>query len=309
MKKVLVIAGPTASGKTAFSIAMAHLLHAEIISGDSIQVYRGCDIGSGKVTPEEMDGIHHDLIDILSPKERYTSADFQQMARSLIDRSDGLKIICGGTGMYLKACLYDYSFEEEEGPSTDPKWEAYSDEELYAMLQKVDPKQCEKIHPHNRRRVMRSLTIYERSGKPQSEIVAAQKHEMLYDAFIAGCTMDRDVLYARINHRVEGMFEAGLEKEVRELLRQGVTFDDACMQGIGYQEWKPYIEGTCTKEEVMQKIQQNSRQFAKRQYTWLNHQMPVHWFNSLEENERREMQEEILQWYQKGTRGNENGKL
>jgi tRNA dimethylallyltransferase len=299
MKKVLVIAGPTASGKTAFSIQMAHALQAEIISGDSIQVYRGCDIGSGKVTPAEMDGVKHDLIDILSPKERYTSADFQQMARKLIDESDVRKIICGGTGMYLKACLYDYSFEDEEGPSTDPKWEAYSDEELYDMLLKVDPKQCEKIHPHNRRRVMRSLTIYERTGKPQSEIVAQQKHEMIYDTFIAGCTMDRDVLYERINHRVEGMFAAGLEEEVKKLLASGVDFSDACMQGIGYQEWKPYFAGTCTKEEVLMEIQKNSRQFAKRQYTWLNHQMPVHWFNSLDQQDTKRMRDEIMAWYQK----------
>ena len=299
MKKVLVIAGPTASGKTAFSIQMAHRLNAEIISGDSIQVYRGCDIGTGKVTPDEMDGVRHDLIDILSPKDRYTSADFQKMARELIDGSEGLKIICGGTGMYLKACLYDYDFEEEEGPSTDPKWEAYSDEELYAMLQKVDSKQCEKIHPHNRRRVMRSLTIYERSGRPQSEIVARQNHEMLYDAWIAGCTMDRDVLYERINKRVEGMFAAGLEAEVKQLLASGVIFSDACMQGIGYQEWKPYIEGTCSLEDVKSEIQKNSRQFAKRQYTWVNHQMPVHWFNSLDAEDTKRMSDEIAAWYQK----------
>lgn len=299
MKKVLVIAGPTASGKTSFSIQMAKMLKAEIISGDSIQVYRGCDIGSGKVTAAEMAGVHHDLIDILSPKDRYTSADFQKMARDLIDHADGLKIICGGTGMYLKACLYDYSFGEEEGPSTDPKWEAYSDDELYALLQKVDPKQCEKIHPHNRRRVMRSLTIYEREGRPQSEIVADQKHEMLYDAFIAGCTMDRDVLYERINRRVEGMFASGLEAEVKELLNQGVTFSDACMQGIGYQEWQPYFAGSCSSEEVKLEIQKNSRQFAKRQYTWLNHQMPVHWFNSLDAKDTKRMADEIQQWYQK----------
>jgi tRNA dimethylallyltransferase len=299
MKKVIVIAGPTASGKTSFAIQLAKDLHAQILSGDSIQVYRGCDIGSGKVTKEEMAGIHHDLIDILSPKERYTSADFQKMARHIIDESDGLKIICGGTGMYLKACLYDYTFEEETGPSTDPKWEAYSDEELYAMLLKVDPKQCEKIHPHNRRRVMRSLTIYERNGRLQSEIVAEQEHTMIYDAFIAGCTMDRNTLYQRIDTRVEGMFQAGLEEEVKKLLASGVTFDDACMQGIGYQEWEPYIAGEISREEVMKEIQKDSRQFAKRQYTWLNHQMPVHWFNSLDEKDAQRMRDEIKAWYQK----------
>lgn len=298
MKKVLVIAGPTASGKSDFAVHMAHLLNAEIISGDSIQVYQGCNIGSGKVTEEEKEGVPHALIDILSPKERYTSADFQKMARSIIDEHEPLQIICGGTGMYLKACLYDYSFQEEEGPSTDPKWDAYSNEELYAMLQKVDPKQCEKIHPNNRKRTMRSLTIYERSGKPQSEIVAQQEHTMIYDAFIVGCTMEREVLYNRINQRVEKMFQQGLEKEVRQLLEQGVTFKDACMQGIGYQEWEPFIEGRSTIEEVKAEIQKDSRQFAKRQYTWLNHQMEVHWFTPQDEKDKTRMENEILDWYE-----------
>ncbi len=296
MKKVLVIAGPTASGKTAFSIDLAKRYKAEIISGDSIQVYKGCDIGSGKVREDEKQGIVHHLIDILTPFDRYTSADFQKMARNIIDTSDAFQIICGGTGMYLKACLYDYTFEEEEGASTDPRWEKYTDEELYAMLLKVDPKQCEKIHPHNRRRVMRSLTIFERSGKPQSEIVAEQEHKMIYDTLILGCTMDRQVLYERINKRVEGMFEAGLEQEVRTLLDQGVSFDNACMQGIGYKEWKPYFEGQCSKEEVKAEIQKHSRQFAKRQYTWFNHQMPVVWFNPQEEADRTRVMQQVDQW-------------
>lgn len=299
MKKVLVIAGPTASGKTAFAIHMAHQLKAEIISGDSIQVYRGCDIGSGKVTAEEREGIPHALIDILSPKDRYTSADFQRMAREKIDASDALQIICGGTGMYLKACLYDYSFAKEEGPSTDPKWDSCSDEKLYAMLMKVDPKQCEKIHPHNRRRIMRSLTIYERNGRPQSEIVAHQDHKMIYDAFIAGCTMEREQLYARIDQRVDKMFAQGLENEIQRLLKSGVNFTDACMQGIGYQEWKPYIKGGCTSDQVKEQIKIHSHQFAKRQYTWFNHQMPVHWFNSLEPEDVQRMSSEIKIWSQK----------
>lgn len=299
MKKVLVIAGPTASGKTAISIKLAKKYNAEIISGDSIQVYRGCDIGSGKITEEEKEGVKHYLIDILSPKERYTSKEFQQSCRKIIDESDDLKIICGGTGMYLKACLYDYDFQEEEGPSTDPKWENYSDEELYAMLQKVDPKQCEKIHPNNRRRVMRSLTIYERSGKPQSEIVSNQKHEMIYDAFIIGCTMEREQLYNRINRRVEGMFRQGLEQEVKQLLSQGVNFTDACMQGIGYREWQPYFNHEATLEEVKTEIQKDSRQFAKRQYTWFNHQMEVHWFNPLDQEDVLRIEKEIEEWVNK----------
>ncbi len=300
MKKVLVIAGPTAAGKTGFSITMAEKLNAEVISGDSIQVYRGLDIGSGKVTKEEMGNIPHHLIDILSPKDSYSSADFQRMARKIIDESDTPMIICGGTGLYLKVCLYDYSFnKEEKGPSTDPALEQYTNEELYAMLEKIDPVQIQKIHVNNRKRLMRSLTIAQRSGKPQSEIEKEQSHEMIYDAFIAGCTMDREKLYARINRRVEMMFEHGLKKEIETLLNQGVTFSDASMQGIGYKEWESYFRGNMTEEEVKEEIQKHSRQFAKRQYTWFRHQMPVHWFDISEKEDTERMINEIMAWYQR----------
>ena len=297
MKKVLVIAGPTASGKTAFSIRMAKLMNAEIISGDSIQVYKGLDIGSGKVTKEEMDGIKHHLIDILDPSDSYSAADFQRMARKIIEDSKRPVIICGGTGLYLKSCLYDYVFNEEEGPSADPELEKLDNDALYALLKEKDPVQAEKIHPNNRRRVMRSLTILQRSGKPQSEAEAEQNHEMIFDAFIAGCTMPREVLYNRINRRVQMMFDAGLQKEVETLVNSGVSFENPCMKGIGYREWEAFFKGESTPEEVKAEIQKHSRQFAKRQYTWLNHQMPVHWFESLDEADTKRMEQEIMNWF------------
>ncbi len=284
MKKVLVIAGPTASGKTALSVRLAQNYGCEIISGDSIQVYKGMDIGSGKVTEEEKQGIRHHLIDILSPLQEYSAADFQKMARQIIDRDDELKIICGGTGLYLKACLYDYAFAEEEGPSADPELEACSNEELYAMLKQTDPVQAEKIHVNNRRRLLRSLTIARRSGRSQSELESSQKHEMIYDAYIIGCTMPREELYRRIDRRVELMFAAGLKQEVENLLKEGVTFVHPAMKGIGYREWQAYFEGEASEAEVMAEIQKHSRQFAKRQYTWFNHQMPVHWYDMREEH-------------------------
>lgn len=301
MKKVLVIAGPTASGKTSFSIQMAEKYNLEIISGDSIQVYKGLDIGSGKVTEKEKHGIKHYLIDILSPKDSYSVSDFQKMARDLIDHSEKPMIIAGGTGLYLKACLYDYTFDEESEdlPSVDPSFEKMDEESLYQLLVKVDPKQAEKIHPNNRRRILRSLTIWKRTGKPQSEIVGEQSHKPVYDAFIAGCTMEREKLYQRINNRVEQMFQDGLEEEVRHLLEQGVSFSDTCMQGIGYKEWKPYFEGNSTVEEVKQEIQKHSRQFAKRQYTWLNHQMDVHWFDSTDEKDILRIESEIDTWIER----------
>ena len=302
MKKVLVIAGPTASGKTAFSLRCAKEFGAEIISGDSIQVYRGMDIGSGKVTAQEMGDVVHHLIDILEPAETYSAADFQRMVRDIIDRSDRRMILCGGTGMYIKGCLYDYIFEQEaEGDPQEEVFRGIPTDELYRLLLATDPEQAQKIHPNNRRRIERTLTIYRRTGKKQSDIIASQEHRMVYDTFIAGCTMDRSKLYARINARVEGMFRDGLEDEVRRLLDAGVSFSAPGMKGIGYREWEPYFAGTCTIDDVKEAIQKNSRHFARRQYTWLNHQMPVHWFDVTDENDVQRMIGEIRTWYGEDT--------
>ncbi|MBR2825390.1 MAG: tRNA (adenosine(37)-N6)-dimethylallyltransferase MiaA [Solobacterium sp.] len=296
MKKVLVIAGPTASGKSSFSIEIAHILKTEIISGDSIQVYRGEDIGSGKIKEEEKEGVQHHLLDILNPNEQYTVKTFQEMARKIINELETIPIIVGGTGLYLKSCLYDYEFLEEEGPSIEESLEIYSNMELYQKLLEVDPLQAEKIHPNNRRRLLRSLTIALRSGKPQSEQIAKQKHEPIYDIFIAGCTMPREVLYEKINQRVHQMMEDGLEKEVQTLLEKGYTFDDPGLRGIGYQEWKEYFAKNRPKEDVEKEIAKPSRNYAKRHYTWLKHQMPVKWFDVLDQEEHQKMIEEIILW-------------
>ena len=296
MKKVIAIVGPTASGKTSFSIKLAKEIGAEIISGDSVQVYKGLDIGSGKIKEEEKKGIKHYLIDILSPKDSYSVATFQKMAREIIDNSDKPIIICGGTGLYLKACLYDYEFNEEEGPSTDPELDKLDNETLFNLLKEKDPLQAEKIHPNNRKRVMRALTIHARNEKRKSEIIDEQSHELVYDAAVVGCTMDREVLYERINNRVLEMMEEGLEEEVKGLIDEGVNFLDQSMQAIGYKEWRSYLEGAMTREEVIEEIQRHSRQFAKRQYTWFNNQMNVNWFNPTDDSEVKEMIESVKRW-------------
>ncbi len=296
MKKVLVVAGPTASGKTSFSIELAKRLNTEIISGDSIQVYKGFDIGSGKVTEEEMQGVKHHLIDILDAKEQYSVKDFQTEARALIDSSEKPMIIAGGTGLYLKACLYDYVFTEEQESHYNKELDAYSNHELYQMLLEVDPRQAEKIHENNRQRLLRSLTVIKNTGKKQSDIIDEQEHKPIYDFYIAGCTMDRSELYDRINLRVKEMIHSGLEQEVSGLLKQGVTFDDAPMKGIGYREWQEYYEKSISIEEVESLIARNSRRYAKRQYTWLNHQMEVHWFDPRNKEERESMLEEMVQF-------------
>ncbi len=302
MKKVLVIAGPTASGKSDFGIDCAKRFDGEIISGDSIQVYRGFDIGSGKIQESEMQGVPHHLLSFLNPDEPYSVYDFQKQARGAIEDISlrgRLPIIVGGTGLYLKACLYDYDFSTEGSddlPPADPELEEKTTEELYQILLESDPVQAQIIHPHNRRRILRSLTIQKRTGQRQSDLVASQDHAMIYDAMIAGCTMDRQLLYSRINARVHGMFEAGLKEEVDGLLAHGVSFSMPAMRGIGYQEFQGYYEGTMTLEKVEAKIQMDSRRYAKKQYTWLRHQMPVHWFNPLDPVEREAMLDTIGTW-------------
>lgn len=293
MKKVLVIAGPTASGKTSFSIELAKRLNTEIISGDSIQVYKGFDIGSGKVTEAEKEGVPHHLIDILEPGTQYSVKDFQKEARTLIDNSSKPMIIAGGTGLYLKACLYDYVFTDEEASPRNEKYDQYTNHELYEMLVERDPVQAEKIHENNRQRVLRSLTVLDNTGKRQSEIIDEQNHEPIYDFFIAGCTMAREELYERINLRVKMMIEKGLEQEVKGLLDKGITFEDPAMKGIGYREWADYFNGNLSITEVEALIARNSRRYAKRQYTWLNHQMPVHWFDPRNKEERSAMLDEM----------------
>lgn len=297
MKKVLVIAGPTASGKSDFAIECAKRFHGTIISGDSIQVYQGFDIGSGKIKEEEMQGIPHLLLDIKQPQEEYSVSDFQKEAREKIEACDNLPIIVGGTGLYLKACLYDYVFEDEqEDCGVDENLANLSNEELYEMLVQVDPDQAKKIHPNNRRRVERSLSIYQRTGIPQSKQIEAQNHKMVYDAMIVGLDMDRQILYERINKRVEKMFEEGLLQEVQGLLSNGVTFDDPPMKGIGYREFEPYFKNECSLEEVKEMIQRNSRRYAKRQWTWLKHQFPVRFFNALDQKEIDCVYKEIETW-------------
>ena len=200
MQKVLVITGPTAVGKSDFGISVAKELDGEIISGDSVQIYRGLDIGSGKITKEEMQGIRHYLIDTKDPFEDYSVAEFQKEARFLIDKiaaDNRLPIIVGGTGLYIKAVLYDYEFNEEV--IKDEEYDDLSNEEIYEILKKVDPKCLDKIHINNRKRLIRALNIYHKTNRGISAIKDAQKHEMIYDALIISLSTSREELYQRID--------------------------------------------------------------------------------------------------------------
>lgn len=292
MQKVLVIIGPTAVGKTAFGIECAGSFNGEIISGDSIQIYRGLNIGSAKPTLEELSMAKHHLIDIIDPKGSYSVRQFQQLARECIDQisSEGkLPIIVGGTGLYIKAALYDYVFYEEE--EEDDQFEDLTNQELYNRLKEKDPAALEKIHINNRKRLVRALNIYNKHQTGISQIKAQQQHKPLYDCLIIGLTAERDELYRRIDSRVDQMIRDGLVEEIDSLLKQGVTFDDQCMQGIGYKEWKEYFDGTKSLEECIDQIKRNSHHFAKRQYTFFKNQLDVRWFSDL-----TEARQEVEKW-------------
>lgn len=280
---VLCIVGPTAVGKTKMSIELAKQLNGEIISGDSMQIYRGMDIGTAKATMDERQGIPHHLIDEKNPDEPYSVAAFQQTVRAKMEeiKSRGkLPIIVGGTGLYIKSVLYDYEFagESESKEIDEAKYGHLSNEELHAKLAAVDEAGAKDIHPNNRKRVIRALEIYETSGVKKSEMIEKQEHKMIYDACLIGLTDDRNVLYDRINKRVDTMYETGLVEEVKALFDEGILAESQSIRAIGYKELYDYFKGLISLEESKELIKRNSRRYAKRQYTWFNNQMDVTWF-------------------------------
>lgn len=283
MYKVIVIAGPTAVGKSDLAVELAQLYNGEVVNGDSVAVYKELNIGSAKISEEEMKGVKHHLVGYKDTVEEYSVAEFQRDARKVIDDiiSRGkLPIVCGGTGLYLKALTYDYNFVEMERP--DNNYDGVDTEELYKKLQKIDPKSAELIHINNRKRIIRALQIAE-SGTSKSEIEAVQKHEKVYDSLVIGLTLDRELLKKRINKRVDIMMERGLVEEVTSLFDK-YGYDYHCFSAIGYKEFVPYYQGKLPLERVVEDIKTHTRQFAKRQYTWFNNQMDVNWFD-ITENE------------------------
>lgn len=289
MKQVLVIVGPTGVGKTKLSIALAKEYGYEIISGDSMQIYKGMDIGTAKVRKDEMDGIVHHLIDVKEVNENYSCADFQETVRKKIDEiiSKGKKaLIVGGTGLYLRSLLYDYTFskEAERNNSLMQKFKDYSNEELYDHLKKIDEESAKILHPNNRRRVLRAIEIYEISGTTKSENLNNQEHKLIYDALILGLDLDRKLLHERQNKRVDLMIKEGLEEEVKKLYNTKGFLDSTASKGIGYKEFFPYFEGKITLEEVIEQIKIHTHQYAKRQFTWFRNQMNVNWLTADIEN-------------------------
>ncbi|CUX50437.1 tRNA (adenosine(37)-N6)-dimethylallyltransferase MiaA [Clostridium sp. C105KSO13] len=309
MKKPLIIlAGPTAVGKTKLSISLAKTVGGEIISADSMQVYRHMDIGSAKIQPEEMEGIVHHLVDVLEPDEEFHVVRFQQMAKAAVEEiyeRGRIPILVGGTGFYIQALLYDIDFTKNE---SDPKYRRYLEElvqkkgpgYLHEMLKKTDAKSAESIHPHNSKRVIRALEFYNQTGKKISEHnrVERQKQSPYHFAYFV-LYDERKRLYERIDSRVDQMLKEGLVKEVQALKDRGCIRDMVSMQGLGYKEILAYLDGETSFEEAVYRIKRDTRHFAKRQLTWFKREKDVIWMNKGDfENEEHsllgKMQEELI---------------
>jgi len=274
MGKILCIVGPTGVGKTKLSIELAKKLNGEIINADSTQVYKCMDIATAKVTEEEKCGIIHHLFDIKEIDEDYTVFDYQKDCRlkiKEIEKKGKVPIMVGGTGLYVKAALYDYKFEEENILN---EYNEYKDEELYNKLLSIDP--LTTIHMNNRKRVIRALNYYNNTNTTLSSKEKTDK--LLYDVIFIGLTTDREILYDRINKRVDMMIKNGLIDEAKNIYDTNIR-SKAVLTPIGYKELFDHFDNKCTLEESIELIKQRSRRYAKRQYTWNNHQIPVNWFN------------------------------
>lgn len=272
MEDIIVIVGPTGVGKTKLSIELAKKLDAEIINGDSVSIYKRLDIGSAKPSIEEREGIPHHLIDIRDVEEEYNVFEYQKDVRKLIEdiTSRGKRvIIVGGTGLYIKAALYDYNFTETDG--TDNTYDNLTNEEIYdrikAYTDNID------VHKNNRKRLVRLLNKYEKG-----EVITTNKDKLLYNIITIGLTTDRDFLYERINKRVDKMVANGLLEEINSL-KEYYNKSRILNSGIGYKEFSDYLFNGQSLESTLDKIKQDSRRYAKRQYTFFNHQFDTNWFN------------------------------
>ena len=304
MKQPLVIlTGPTAVGKTKTSIALAKAIDGEIISADSMQVYRHMDIGSAKIRPEEMEGVPHHLIDVLDPEETFNVVRFQQLAKKAMDEiyaKSRIPILVGGTGFYIQSVLYDIDFtENEENTAIRAELERLAEEKgaavLHQMLAEVDPESASEIHANNVKRVIRALEFYRLTGTKISEHNEEQRQkESPYNAAYFVLNDERSRLYERIDLRVEQMLKEGLIEEVQALKDRGYTRDMVSMQGLGYKEILAYLEGEISLEEAVYILKRDTRHFAKRQLTWFKREREVIWVNKPDFQYQKEAIEEFM---------------
>ncbi|MCL2422094.1 MAG: tRNA (adenosine(37)-N6)-dimethylallyltransferase MiaA [Defluviitaleaceae bacterium] len=295
MKPLVVITGPTACGKTPTAVALAKMIDGEIISADSMQIYKGMDIGTAKPAMAEREGIPHHMLDIANPHKDFSVAIFQQMAREAIEdihNRGKIPILAGGTGFYITSTVYEDALTPEPEKEDIAIRQRLMDKAvqegsnvLHERLKAIDPVSASNIHPNNVKRVIRALAYYEHTGQLFSS--QGREKNLRYDTLFIILHRDRAKLYEAINRRVEMMIFQGLVSEVEQLLAAGARQDATAMQAIGYKEIIPHLNGQCTLEEAIAAIQQNSRRYAKRQLTWFRHQMDGHWL-SMDENTTEE---------------------
>lgn len=282
-----MLLGPTAVGKTRLSLELAAAYGAEIISGDSMQVYRGMDIGTAKITAAEMQGIPHHLIDIHDPDHPYSAAEFQiQGGKAIEEISERgrLPFIVGGTGLYIESLCYGFQFSEAVADEAfrkeqDEFAEQHGALALHARLQAVDPASAARLHPNDRRRIIRALEIHHQTDTTLSSSHAAQKKESPYELCLIGLTMDRKILYKRIEDRIDQMLAEGLVDEVKGLLERGYGRSLVSMQGLGYKEIAAFLAGETTYEEAVTLLKRDTRRFAKRQLSWFRHMKEIEWLD------------------------------
>ena len=284
---VYVIGGPTASGKSKLAVELAKKVNGEIISADSMQIYKEMNIGTAKVNKEEMQGVQHYLVDFVSPDERYSVSNFKKDAEKAIEEileKGKTPIVVGGTGLYIDSLIYGIEFQNEEVDlEYREKLNKIADEEglenLYKKAQEIDPEAMKKISINDRKRIIRVLEIYHKTGKTKTEQeLQSRKNEVKYEYKVFAITMDREKLYERIEKRVDFMIAQGLIEEVKQILEKYHTFPTA-MQGLGYKEVVEYLEGSCTKEEMIEKIKKETRHYAKRQLTWFRKNKEIIWLD------------------------------
>ncbi len=287
-RPLIILTGPTAVGKTKLSIDLAKAMGGEIVSADSIQVYRHMDIGSAKVTKSEMGGVPHHLIDVLDPTEEFNVVIFQKMAKEAVEgilNRGHIPVVVGGTGFYIQALAYDIDFTENDQDRTlRLELERIAGEKggeyLHKMLEEVDPAAADQIHANNIKRVIRAIEFYRQTGTRISEHNEAErKKSSPYQLFYYVLNTHRSILYNRVERRVEQMMEQGLLEEVKKLAAMGCARDMVSMQGLGYKELLDHLEGRCTLEEAVYTIKRDTRHFAKRQLTWFKREKDVRWLN------------------------------
>ena len=301
-KPLIVLTGPTAVGKTSLSIRLAQNVGGEIISADSMQIYKKMNIGTAKLTQEEMEGVPHYLVDELDPKEEFNVVVFQQMAKKAMEQiyaNGHIPIIVGGTGFYIQALLYDIDFSEHESEETYRQElvaleKQNGKEYLYEMLKAADPEYAASVHSNNVKRVIRALEYHHETGKKLSEHNAEQRESISpYQFIYLFLTDDREVLYERIDRRVDHMMDQGLLEEVEQLVKEGYKRNLVSMQGLGYKEFFDYFDGSVSLEETVEIIKRDTRRFAKRQLTWFRREKEVIWMDKREYPDKNILLNEI----------------